>query len=129
MPSTQVSLDSLDMFDTASTVLPFHRRQSIRYPCGLAMMTRVCLDKGKAFRQVLGHNISQGGMALILELYPEIGAVVRVHMKNRILNFSYDLSASSRDVSPDYKNQWLGGTGLLEAADVGGIGEFAVKKL
>ena len=109
MASAQVSLDSLDMFDTASTVLPIHRRLSIRYPCGLAMMTRVRLDNCKAFRRVLGHNISQGGMALILGEYPEIGSVVQVRMKNRILNFSYDLLARVVHVSPYEKNQWLVG--------------------
>ena len=87
------TLGIMENVDSALMSLPFNRRVTIRYPCGLATTTRVKLDKFEPFRRVLGHNISQGGMALILDECPEVGTVVNIRMKNRILNFSYDLSA------------------------------------
>ncbi len=109
MAAVNVSLDSLDCFDMTSCVLPYHRRVSIRYPCGLAMMTKVSMGKGKGFHRVLGHNISQGGLALLVDHVPEIGTVVQVRMKNRILSFTYDLSARIVHVSPYENGQWLVG--------------------
>lgn len=124
MSVANVALDSLDCFDTASTVLPYHRRVSIRYPCGLALVTKVRLEDSKAFRRVLGHNISQGGMALILDDVPEIGAVVQVRVKNRILNFSYDLAARVIHASPFEDGRWLMGVAFsrqLSLAELAGL--------
>jgi hypothetical protein len=103
------SLDALDSVDPALMSVPFNRRVTIRYPCGLATTTKLKLDKSDPFRRVLGHNISQGGMAIIVDECPEVGTVVSICMKNRILDFSYDLSARIVHVAPTVDGEWLVG--------------------
>jgi c-di-GMP-binding flagellar brake protein YcgR len=109
MPALHPTLDSLDHLDPALMSLPFNRRVTIRYPCGLATRTRIKLEAAEPFRRVVGHNISQGGMGVVLEECPEVGTKVNVRMKNRILNFTYDLAARIVHVSPTDSGEWLVG--------------------
>jgi c-di-GMP-binding flagellar brake protein YcgR len=110
MSALHQTLDTATGFDPALMSVPFNRRVTIRYPCGLATSTKLKIENNDPFRRVRGHNISQGGMALILEECPEVGALVNIRMKNRILNFSYDLSARIVHVAPtDNDGEYLVG--------------------
>jgi hypothetical protein len=109
MAAEDSSLDTLACLDLSLMTLPFNRRVSLRYPCGLATSTRVKLDKADPFRRVMGHNISQGGMALILTDCPEVGIPVNVRVKNSILDFTYDLAARIVHVAPTGHDEWLVG--------------------
>ena len=109
MSVLQRTLEAFEGVDPALMSLPFNRRVTIRYPCGLALTTRVKLDRADPFRKVVGHNISQGGMALVLEECPEVGIVVNIRMKNRLLDFSYDVSARIVHVAATDSGEWLVG--------------------
>jgi c-di-GMP-binding flagellar brake protein YcgR len=104
--------------------LPYHRRVSVRYSCGLATATRIQLETDGFFRRAMGLNISQGGMAIILENSPDIGAEVQIRMRNRILNFSYDLSAHVVHANQNDQGKWVVGLQFsrkLSLAELAGL--------
>ena len=99
----------LDACDSAFDILPYNRRVAIRYPCGLATSTSVKLLKAAPFQRVQAHNISQGGMGVILDQPPEQGVAVHIRVRNKILNFTYDLSAEVAHVAVRDDGSWLVG--------------------
>ena len=109
MAAEDSSLNTLACLDLSLMTLPFNRRVKLRYPCGLATATRVKFEKAGPFRRVVGHNISQGGMGLILPECPEVGTPVNVRVKNSILDFTYDLAARIVHVAPTDQGEWLVG--------------------
>lgn len=105
----EASLESQECLDLSLMTLPFNRRVALRYPCGMATSTRIKMDGVNPFQRVIGHNISQGGMALILSECPEVGTFVHVRVRNSILEFSYDLAARIVHVAPTEYGEWLVG--------------------
>lgn len=103
------SPDMLECLDLSLMTLPFNRRVTLRYPCGLATTTRIKADKADPFRRVVGHNISQGGMGLVLDECPEVGSLVNIRIRNSILNFTYDLAARIVHAVPNEYGEWLVG--------------------
>lgn len=86
-----------------------NRRFSVRYPCGAATATRVARKPGQYFRRVRVHDISQGGIALVLRKPLRPGKLLFIQVKNRILGFSFDLAAEVRHATKHTPGHWLVG--------------------
>jgi hypothetical protein len=86
-----------------------NRRVSIRYPAGPATRTTLGRQPGEYLRRVRVHDISRGGIALVLRRPLKSGATVYVQVKNRILDFSFDLAAEVRHASRHTRGRWIVG--------------------
>ncbi|MFO0965598.1 MAG: PilZ domain-containing protein [Gemmataceae bacterium] len=84
------------------------RRLTIRYPSGLGADTGLASD-GVACRRVKVHDISKGGIALLLRRPLEIGKEVLIQISNRPLRFSFDLGAVVRHATPFTRGRWIVG--------------------
>lgn len=74
------------------------------------------------FQKVRIHDISQGGIALVLRHAPAVGDTICLQMTNRMLGFTYDLAAEVRHAKPLPRGNWL--VGLAFDRELS-LGEFA----
>jgi hypothetical protein len=74
------------------------------------------------FQKVRIHDISQGGIALVLRHAPVVGDTICLQMTNRLLGFTYDLGAEVRHVRSLRRGTWLVGLAFDQALS---LGEFA----
>jgi hypothetical protein len=74
------------------------------------------------FQKVRIHDISQGGIALVLRHAPAVGDTICLQMTNRLLGFTYDLAAEVRHAKPLRRGTWLVGLAFDQALS---LGEFA----
>ncbi len=74
------------------------------------------------FQKVRIHDISQGGIALILRHAPAVGETICLQMTNRLLGFTYDLAAEVRHAQPLKRGTWLVGLAFDRPLS---LGEFA----
>jgi hypothetical protein len=86
-----------------------NRRVTIRYPAGGAVLTSMARKRRRHFTKVRVHDVSQGGIALILQHPPQIGESISLQLTNRILEFTFDLAAEVRHVRAHKKRGWIVG--------------------
>jgi c-di-GMP-binding flagellar brake protein YcgR len=98
-------------------------------PCPVAVNRRITIRHGFAetaqvsaanevlspFQRVRVHDISQGGIALILPDPLAVGETIFLQVTNYLLDFTYDLAAEVRHVSPHPRGSWLVGIAFDEA--------------
>lgn len=105
MPRTLPSPAARKASATAQLV---NRRATIRYPCegGTAELANRRLSR---YQKVRVHDISEGGIALLLKRPPQVGDWVFLQLTNRILQFSYDMVGEVRHVRPGRRGKWIVG--------------------
>jgi hypothetical protein len=91
-----------------------NRRVTLRYPCGPVTVTSIARKSRPRFTKARVHDISQGGIALILRRPPQVGEDVYLQLTNRILDFSFDLVAEVRHVERRPRVGWIVGLEFCE---------------
>ena len=86
-----------------------NRRVSIRYPAGASTITAVVSERCSPFKKARVHDVSQGGIALVLREAPQVGDLIYLQLTNRILDFSFDLAAEVRHLTPTKRGAWIVG--------------------
>ena len=86
-----------------------NRRVSIRYPGEESSISVLASKRRSPFRKVRVHDVSVGGIALILPLAPQVGEYIHLKLTNRILDFSFDLAAEVRHLTPTKRGAWIVG--------------------
>jgi hypothetical protein len=92
-----------------------NRRLTIRHGGDLGTQVNAANDQLSAFQKVRVHDISQGGVALILPHAPTVGTTIFLQMTNRHLEFTYDLAAEVRHTTPHQRGSWLVGLAFEQA--------------
>jgi hypothetical protein len=91
------------------TACRVNRRLAVRYPSGVATADGVAGLHGVMFKNVRVYDISQGGIALVLNRPLKQGENFFIQVTNNILDFSYDLDAEVRHVRPFGPGRWIVG--------------------
>ena len=104
----------------ARAAAPFdlvNRRVTIRYPGSAVAEAETAPADGPCpqLHKARVHDVSQSGIALILEHPPTIGEPIYLQLTNRILDFTFDLSADVRHVSRRERGDWIVGLEFDEA--------------
>ncbi len=86
-----------------------NRRLAVRFPCPAATVDSVSAVATLLFRRVRVHDVSQGGIALVLPRPLAPGVQLSIQVTNHILGFSYDLEVEVRHVTAIGQHQWLVG--------------------
>ena len=92
----------------------WNRRVTLRYACNAATPTTVSRNLG-VVRRVRVHDISQGGIAVILRDPLQLGEEFVIQIRNQILGFSYDLVAHVRHITQHAQGRWLVGLAFVES--------------
>ncbi|MCS7047158.1 MAG: PilZ domain-containing protein [Gemmataceae bacterium] len=92
----------------------FNRRVTIRYPASAAVLTGIARKPQSLFVKARIHDISQGGIALVLKHPPKIGETIYLQLTNRILEFTFDLAAVVRHVTPTPTGSYIVGLAFDE---------------
>ncbi len=85
-----------------------NRRVSIRHPSSNDADATIGRRRRSPFQKVRIHDVSEGGIALVLKQPPPIGKCLFLQLTNRILEFSFDMAAEVRHVTP-LKSGWIVG--------------------
>ena len=85
-----------------------NRRITIRRTASAAVEVSA-KEPRSPFQKVRIHDISQGGIALVLRHAPAPGETICLQMTNRLLGFTYDLAAEVRHTQPQSRGNWLVG--------------------
>src|SRR6266702_4528948 len=86
-----------------------NRRLTIRFGCAADAQINVADEILSPFQRVRVHDISRGGIALILPQAPAVGDTIFLQMTNNLLEFTCDLAAEVRHVAPHPRGSWLVG--------------------
>lgn len=86
-----------------------NRRIAIRHPSAPAARAVLTRNTRSPFQKARIHDVSHGGIALVLRDAPAVGTTVYLQMTNRLLGFTFDLSAEVRHVSAHQRGTWLVG--------------------
>ncbi len=98
-----------------------NRRLTIRHASALSHVSAT--HEGLSpFQKVRVHDVSQGGVALILPQAPPVGATIFLQMTNRHLDFTFDLAAEVRHATPHQRGSWLVGLAFAEALSSAELG-------
>jgi hypothetical protein len=98
-----------------------NRRITIRRTASAAVAVSAKQPRSP-FQKVRIHDISQGGIALVLRHAPAVGEMICLQMTNRLLGFTYDLAAEVRHAQPLPRGTWLVGLAFDRPLS---LGEFA----
>jgi hypothetical protein len=100
-----------------------NRRVSIRYPSSVATACGADTD-GVRFREVRVHDVSQGGIGLVLDKPLTVGDELYIQVTNNLLGFSYDLDAEVKHITPFAEGLWIVGFAFpreLTLAELAGL--------
>ncbi len=86
-----------------------NRRVTIRRPCGAQTQATMAKQRRTPFQRARIHDISQGGVALVLRQAPAAGTTIFLQLTNSLLGFTYDLAAEVRHATPHRGGTWLVG--------------------
>jgi hypothetical protein len=95
-----------------------NRRITIRRAASAAIEVTASQSR-TPFLKVRIHDISQGGIALVLRHAPAVGDTICLKMTNRLLGFTYDLAAKVRHIRPLPRRNWLVGLAFDRALSLG----------
>ncbi len=84
-----------------------NRRVAVRFPCGRKTSGRFSL--GRHLHRARIHDLSVGGMALLLRRPLRAGRSVLIQLKNDELELAYDLAASVAHSTKKSRTHWLVG--------------------
>jgi c-di-GMP-binding flagellar brake protein YcgR len=101
-----------------------NRRLTIRYGCAATAQISAADEILSPFQRVRVHDISQGGIGLILPQAPAVGDTIFLQMTNNLLEFTYDLAAEVRHVATHPHGSWLVGVAFdepLSTDDLAGL--------
>jgi hypothetical protein len=85
-----------------------NRRVTIRRPVNSATFATVN-RKTRGFDKVRVHDVSEGGIALLLRRAPEVGDTIYLQVCNSLLGFIYDMPSEVRHVTHRKRGSWLVG--------------------
>src|SRR5438132_9805562 len=77
-----------------------NRRVTVRHGAAETTQVSVAPRRRSPFHKARVHDISQGGIALVLRHAPAVGELIFLQMTNRLLGFTYDLAAEVRHTVP-----------------------------
>jgi hypothetical protein len=99
-----------------------NRRVTIRRPCGMSTSVAIAPERRSPFSKARVHDISQGGIALVLKHEVPVGETLFLQMTNSLRGFTYDLAAEVRHATAHTRGRWLIG---LEFDRTLSLGELA----
>src|SRR5262245_37922464 len=102
-----VALPSEVSKESALSSALLNRRIAVRYPGVRTTSTRLARRGGVLFRGARVQDLSQGGIALVVGRPVKVGEDLCLHLKNRLLGFSFDLAAQVRHVRKVRRGRWV----------------------
>ncbi len=98
-----------------------NRRITIRRATSATTEVVVTKRPRTAFQKARVHDVSQGGIALVLRHAPAVGELICLQMTNRMLGFTFDLAAEVRHATPIERGNWLVGLAFDRILSLGEV--------